>query len=226
MPGAAAVDELERAEVACRAAGATDVVRAADAQEADWLRQARRAAHYALERLGDVRMEDVGVPRSRVPDMLRAIERDRREARRPDRDVRARRRRQPPPGPRLRARRPERRGEDRGGPEGPLPGRHRPRRHGHRRARHRVGPARLARAPARRRCGPGDARDQDRPRPAGHPQPGTRPLGDPARRRDTSRGQTSIRRVGSLTAVGRRSAMMPGPCTAHLSSTNVHGSRR
>ena len=75
MPGVAASDELERAEAACRTAGATDVVRAADAQEADWLRQARRAAHYALERLGEVRMEDVGVPRSKVPDMLRAIER-------------------------------------------------------------------------------------------------------------------------------------------------------
>jgi glycolate oxidase len=75
MPGAAANDELERAEAACRTAGATDVLRAADAQEADWLRQARRAAHYALERLGEVRMEDVGVPRSKVPDMLRAIER-------------------------------------------------------------------------------------------------------------------------------------------------------
>ena len=75
MPGAAAVAELERAETACRAAGATNLVRAADVQEADWLRQARRAAHYALERLGDVRMEDVGVPRARVADMLRAIER-------------------------------------------------------------------------------------------------------------------------------------------------------
>jgi glycolate oxidase len=74
MPGPAAVDELERAEAACRVAGATDVIRAADEQEADWLRQARRAAHYALERIGEVRMEDVGVPRSRVPDMLRAIE--------------------------------------------------------------------------------------------------------------------------------------------------------
>lgn len=74
MPGAAATDELERAETACRTAGASDVIRAADEQEADWLRQARRAAHYALERLGEVRMEDVGVPRSRVPDMLRAIE--------------------------------------------------------------------------------------------------------------------------------------------------------
>ncbi len=74
-PGAAAIDELERAEAVCRRAGATDVVRAADAQEADWLRQARRAAHYALERLGEVRMEDVSVPRSRVPDMLREVER-------------------------------------------------------------------------------------------------------------------------------------------------------
>ena len=74
-PGVAAADELARAEAVCRAAGATDVVRAADAQEADWLRQARRAAHYALERLGEVRMEDVSVPRSRVPDMLREVER-------------------------------------------------------------------------------------------------------------------------------------------------------
>ncbi len=75
MPGAAAADELRRAEVACRGAGATDVIRAETAQEADWLRQARRAAHYALERLGEVRMEDVSVPRARVPDMLRAVER-------------------------------------------------------------------------------------------------------------------------------------------------------
>jgi len=74
MPGVAAADELSRAEVACREAGATDVIRSADAQEADWLRQARRAAHYALERLGEVHMEDVAVPRARVPDMLRAIE--------------------------------------------------------------------------------------------------------------------------------------------------------
>jgi glycolate dehydrogenase FAD-linked subunit len=75
MPGAAAADELSRADIACREAGATDVIRSADPQEADWLRQARRAAHYALERLGEVHMEDVAVPRARVPDMLRAVER-------------------------------------------------------------------------------------------------------------------------------------------------------
>jgi glycolate oxidase len=73
MPGVAAVDELERAEEACRAAGASDIARAQDAQEADWLRQARRAAHGSLERAGVARMDDVGVPRSRIPEMLARI---------------------------------------------------------------------------------------------------------------------------------------------------------
>jgi glycolate oxidase len=69
----AASMELDEAIRACEAAGATSTMRAADATEADWLRQARRLALRALERLGQVRMEDVGVPRSRVPDLLRAI---------------------------------------------------------------------------------------------------------------------------------------------------------
>jgi glycolate dehydrogenase FAD-linked subunit len=75
LPGVAADDELTRAEVACLSSGATTTVRSADASEADLLRQARRAAHWALERLGEVKMEDVGVPRARVADMLRAVER-------------------------------------------------------------------------------------------------------------------------------------------------------
>jgi len=70
----AADDELARAEAACTGAGATTTLRSRDAAEADLLRQARRAAHWALERLGEVKMEDVAVPRSRVPDMLRAVE--------------------------------------------------------------------------------------------------------------------------------------------------------
>jgi glycolate oxidase len=73
--GAAAEAELEVAEAACTVAGATSVVRARDAQEADWLRQARRQAHPALERAGVARMDDVGVPRDKIPDMLAAIER-------------------------------------------------------------------------------------------------------------------------------------------------------
>jgi glycolate oxidase len=74
-PGAAAAAELDAAEGAILASGATSIVRAQDAQEADWLRQARRLALRALERQGTVRMEDVGVPRSRVPELLAGIER-------------------------------------------------------------------------------------------------------------------------------------------------------
>jgi len=74
LPAAGAVVELEVATEACEAAGATSMVRANDPQEADWLRQARRLALRALERQGTVRMEDVGVPRARVPQLLRAIE--------------------------------------------------------------------------------------------------------------------------------------------------------
>jgi glycolate oxidase len=73
--GAAADAELTASEAACQAAGATSIVRAGDAQEADWLRQARRAAHGALERAGVARMDDIGVPRSRIPEMLAHIER-------------------------------------------------------------------------------------------------------------------------------------------------------
>ena len=73
--GAAGAEELDAAEAACAESGSTSIVRAADATEADWLRQARRLALRALERQGTVRMEDVGVPRARVPDLLRAIER-------------------------------------------------------------------------------------------------------------------------------------------------------
>jgi glycolate oxidase len=73
LPGAAARAEMDAARVVCETAGATSVVLAADAQEADWLRQARRSAFHALERIGTVRMEDVGVPRARVPELLVAI---------------------------------------------------------------------------------------------------------------------------------------------------------
>ncbi len=75
QPGPAADDELAAAETACTDAGATFVVRATDPMEADWLRQVRRLAYRAMERLGVARMEDVGAPRSRLPDLLMAIER-------------------------------------------------------------------------------------------------------------------------------------------------------
>ncbi len=74
LPGDAGRVELEAAEPVCTLAGATLVVRAADPQEAEWLREGRRLAFRALEHLGVARMEDVGVPRGRIPAMLRAIE--------------------------------------------------------------------------------------------------------------------------------------------------------
>jgi glycolate oxidase len=74
LPAPAAAAELDAAMAACEGEGATGIVRAQDAQEADWLRQARRLALRALERQGIVRMEDVGVPRGRVPELLVAIQ--------------------------------------------------------------------------------------------------------------------------------------------------------
>jgi len=71
---AAAAAELEAAVSACDAAGASTTVRAEDPTEADWLRQARRLALRALERQGIVRMEDVGVPRGRISELLLAIQ--------------------------------------------------------------------------------------------------------------------------------------------------------
>jgi glycolate oxidase len=71
---AAAVAELDAAVSVCDAAGASTTVRAEDPVEADWLRQSRRMALRALERQGIVRMEDVGVPRGRVPELLVEIQ--------------------------------------------------------------------------------------------------------------------------------------------------------
>jgi glycolate oxidase len=74
-PGDAADADLSAAEACCTDAGALSVARATTQMEADWLRQVRRMAFRAMERLGVARMEDVGVPRSRVPELLAAIER-------------------------------------------------------------------------------------------------------------------------------------------------------
>jgi glycolate oxidase len=73
LPGRSGAEELDRAERACIAAGSGLLVRSQDAAEADMLRQGRRMAHHALEEMGVSRMEDVVVPRSRVPALLRAI---------------------------------------------------------------------------------------------------------------------------------------------------------
>jgi glycolate oxidase len=72
-PGTAADTELVAAERCCRAAGAASIHLATTPMEADWLRQVRRLAYRAMERLGVARMEDVGAPRAQVPELLAAI---------------------------------------------------------------------------------------------------------------------------------------------------------
>ena len=74
-PGPAADDDVAAAEACCTEADATALHRATDPMEADWLRQVRRLAFRAMERLGVARMEDVGAPRSRLPELLREVER-------------------------------------------------------------------------------------------------------------------------------------------------------
>jgi len=67
-------EELELVAAACEAHGGT-VHRAADAAEADRLWQARRAVSPALGRIHPHRMnEDIAVPRSRLPEVVRRIQ--------------------------------------------------------------------------------------------------------------------------------------------------------
>lgn len=77
----AQADGLDAARVAAGmeaefdAAGASLVVVSADRAEGEELLAVRRLAYPAVERLGRVLVEDVGVPRSRLPEMLAGIER-------------------------------------------------------------------------------------------------------------------------------------------------------
>ena len=73
-PGAAGEAEAETMLRCFQDAGATWAARSTDPEEADALFAARRLAYPALERLGDVLTEDVCVPTSSVPEMLRRIE--------------------------------------------------------------------------------------------------------------------------------------------------------
>jgi len=67
--------ELDAAQTACRSAGATEILRATDALEAEGLMDARRAAYPALERLGIALLEDVAVPRGEIVRLVEAVER-------------------------------------------------------------------------------------------------------------------------------------------------------
>ncbi len=65
---------LDQVEGICERRGAVDVARSSDHTEAAMLLEARRLALPALERLGDWLLDDVAVPRSRIVDLIVAVE--------------------------------------------------------------------------------------------------------------------------------------------------------
>jgi glycolate oxidase len=73
-PGTAAGDEIELMASLCEKAGASEVYRTDDPEEGEAFAAARRAAFPALERMGSLLLEDVGVPVPRLPDLVRGIE--------------------------------------------------------------------------------------------------------------------------------------------------------
>ncbi|QJY51081.1 FAD-binding protein [Pseudonocardia broussonetiae] len=73
-PGDAGEREAEELLACFTGAGATWAASSTDDEEAEALFSARKLAHPALERLGQVLTEDVCVPRGAVPDMLARIE--------------------------------------------------------------------------------------------------------------------------------------------------------
>jgi glycolate oxidase len=73
-PGAAAGQEIALMEAAALRHGASEVFCTDDPQEGDAFVAARRAAFPALERLGNLLLEDVGVPLPALPALVRGIE--------------------------------------------------------------------------------------------------------------------------------------------------------
>jgi glycolate oxidase len=72
-PGAAAPAEIEVVAAACAACGADDVFSTSDADEGEAFCAARRAAFPAMERVGSLLLEDVGVPIPALPDLVHGI---------------------------------------------------------------------------------------------------------------------------------------------------------
>jgi glycolate oxidase len=73
--GEQGVAECARMAAVCEAAGATFIAHSSDEAEGELLLGARRLAFPALERQGSTLLDDVGVPLSRIPDLLAAVER-------------------------------------------------------------------------------------------------------------------------------------------------------
>ena len=67
--------DLATLEELCRREGLRDLTTAESAQEQDWLMNARREVYPALQSLGTTVLDDVIVPRSRIPELIDAISR-------------------------------------------------------------------------------------------------------------------------------------------------------
>ncbi|KRF07551.1 FAD-linked oxidase [Nocardioides sp. Soil777] len=72
-PGTACGVEVEAMRAACEAAGSTDVFVTEDADEGELFVQARRLVVPAVEPLGELMLEDVGVPVPRLPELVDAV---------------------------------------------------------------------------------------------------------------------------------------------------------
>ncbi|MGN6609226.1 MAG: FAD-binding oxidoreductase [Jatrophihabitans sp.] len=73
-PGLAADAEIEAMATACTSAGAAEVFTTTDPDEGEAFLVARRAAFPAMERLGSLLLEDVGVPLPQLPALVRGVE--------------------------------------------------------------------------------------------------------------------------------------------------------
>ena len=75
VSGAQGMAEVQTMVDACREAGADEVYATTDEDEGSQFMAARRAAIPAVEKLGNVLIEDVGVPLARVAELIGGIER-------------------------------------------------------------------------------------------------------------------------------------------------------
>ena len=72
-PGGAASEEIDLMRQACEANGAVEVFSTADPDEGEAFAAARRAAFPAMERVGNLLLEDVGVPVPKLPALVHGI---------------------------------------------------------------------------------------------------------------------------------------------------------
>jgi glycolate oxidase len=73
--GTRAAEDVARMGALCEQLGAVEVATAGDREESEMLLEARRLVNPAIERLGASLVDDVGVPRARLIDLLEGIDR-------------------------------------------------------------------------------------------------------------------------------------------------------